>query len=137
MTIERKPMTADDFILVMALNKNYYPEFDVLPDEQKREIADVHLQAGTAESFFDDGELIGVGGIHWIGVGESWMVCLPKMRDDRKFTLLREAKKVFEQTRDKLNLWRIFATSRISGNFLKHMGFEKNDTCSVWTRWQK
>lgn len=135
--IIKKTMTPDDFIKVMALNKEYYPEFDALPDDKKTQLAQCHIDAGTAESYFDDGEFIGVGGIHYRGVGEAWLICDPKMRDKRKFTLLREAKKSLEATRDKLDLWRVFATSKISENFLKHLKFEKNDTTAIWTRWCK
>lgn len=127
-------MTVQDFLAMMELNKEVYPEFAALTDEQKRYLAWVNVESGTADAYIENGELVGVGGIRFVGIGEGWLITSPGMRKDRKFTLLKEAKKSFIATRDRLNLWRIFATSKISQNFLKHLGFESENTTHIWTK---
>ena len=125
-------MKAEEFLLVMEQNKGEWPEFDKLQDEQKRLLANLNICSGTAETFFDDnGEIYGVGGIRYIGLGEAWFITKP---ENRKPVLLRTAIDVFRRIREDEGLWRIFASSRISENFLRHSGFQKDDTIFTWTR---
>jgi hypothetical protein len=132
--IEKRPMKIEDFLLIMEQNAGVYPWYDNLVDEQKRCVANMNIITGTAESFFEDGQLVGVGGIRFAGIGEAWMIVPPDIRDKRKLSLLRETKNTFIRTRDEKNLWRCFAESKISDNFLKHIGFEPNPKGLVWTR---
>jgi hypothetical protein len=131
--IETKDMTVDDFMRIMSANADIYPEYDNLSLEAKRYVANINIMTGTAMSYFEDGELIGVGGIRYVGIGEGWMLTLPNIREERKFLLFRQAKKDFEGTRKTKNLWRIFAETRISRIFLRHLGFTESENTHVWT----
>ena len=132
--IETRQMTVEDFIVIMAQNANIYPEFDNRPDEQKRYLANVNIITGKAESFFDEGRLVGVGGIRYVGLGEGWFITLPAIRKKKPLTLVRQTKKFFVKARDEHNLRRVFATTKISKNFLRHLEFEPLPDVSVWTR---
>lgn len=133
MTIEIRQMTVKDFVHLMQLNAGVYPEFDVLSDEQKSHIANLNIVTGCAESFFEDGKLVAVGGIRYVGVGEAWLITPPKIRD-RSLSLLKETRKIFVKRRDEHNLWRIFATSKISKTFLGHLGFKELPEAFCWMR---
>jgi N-acetylglutamate synthase-like GNAT family acetyltransferase len=103
--------------------------------ETKKFLAKVNMITGTAKTFIDEkGEMFGCGGIHYVGVGEAWCISRPDTRLDKKLTLLREAKKFFKEQRDSLNLWRIYAANYISQTYLEHLGFEKADNISIWTK---
>ncbi len=127
------PMAIEDFLEVMAQNAEIYPEFAALPEEQRRLIANGNIQTGTAETFREDGKIVGVGGIRHIGIGEAWCITPPTIRD-QPVRLLRQVKKSFDQIRNDKELWRIFAESKISENFLQHIGFVKNEGFHVYTR---
>ena len=126
-------MTIDDFITVMAQNAEIYPEFAALPEEQKRLTANGNIVTGMAETFREDGKIVGVGGIRHIGIAEAWFITPPAIRS-KPLKLLRQVRKSFEQIRTDEGLWRIFAESKISENFLKHLGFVKDDGIHIWTR---
>ncbi len=136
--IEVRQMTTEDFLIVMAANADMYPnsiysEFAVLSNEHKRYFANINITTGEAKSFFDDGKLVCSSGIRYVGVGEAWLATMPETRD-KPFLLLREAKRFFKECRDNHNLWRVFANGGISGNFMKHLSFEKHENGVVWTR---
>jgi len=126
------PMTVEDFLEVMAANAEVYTEFAALPDEQKRLMANGNIATGTAETFREDGKIVGVGGIRHIGIAEAWFITPPAIRK-KPLKLLRQVRKSLEQIRTDKQLWRIFAASKISENFLKHLGFAKNEDFHVWT----
>jgi hypothetical protein len=127
-------MTVDDYLLVMEQNIEVYPEWDTYSDEQKKHAAEVHISKGTAQSFFEDGRLVGVGGITFIGIGEAWLITPPHIRHHRAKSLVREARRVFRRNRDDNKLWRIFATSRISPKFLERLGFGRLPRVFCWMR---
>jgi len=125
-------MTVADFIYVMDLNPCIYPKYDALGPDQKRMAAHLNICTGTAETFLDDdGRILGVGGIRFVGVGEAWCITLPEKRTP---IMLRTVAQNFEQVRDENHLWRVFAESKISENFLKHLKFQKKDGIHIWTR---
>lgn len=132
--IEIHPMKVEEFLLVMELNADVYPEFAKLPDEQKRYLANVNIITGKAQSFFEDGRLVGVGGIRYVGIGEAWMISPPEIRDNKGLSLLKETRRTFIAMRDEHNLWRVFAESKLSETFLKHLEFKKHPEGQVWTR---
>jgi hypothetical protein len=132
--IEIHQMTVEDYLLLMELNADIYPEFAKLTDEQKRLIANVTIATGTAQSFFGEGRLVGVGGIRYKGIGEAWMITPPQVRENMSLSLLRQTRETFIKNRDDHNLWYIFATSKISETFLKHLGFEKLPDAFFWMR---
>lgn len=134
MAIKVRQMQIEDFLVIMELSANIYPEFDGLPDEQKRYLANLNIITGEAQSFFEDGRLVGVGGIRYVGLGEAWMITPPEIRENRSLSLLKETRRVFIKMRDDHNLWRIFAESKISKTFLKHLEFEAHPQGFVWTR---
>ena len=131
--IETRPMQVEDLLLIMEQNADIYPEFAALSDEQKRAAANLNILAGTAESFFEDGRLVGVGGIRYTGIGEAWLITPPDIRG-RGLSLLREARRVFTETCDERCLRRCYAESKISDNFLKHIGFKSHPKGFIWDR---
>ena len=127
-------MPVDDLLLLMEQNASIYHEFAALEAEQKRQVANLNILTGTAESFFEDGRLVGVGGIRYVGLGDAWLITPPDIRN-RGLSLLREARRVFTETCDEHNLRRVVATSKISETFLKHLGFmEPDNKILVWDR---
>lgn len=131
--IEERQMTIEDFLHVMDSNKDQYPQFAALTEEQRRFLAWLNCTAGVANTYIEDGIIVGVGGVRYIGVGEAWMLTPPTIRDDRKFSLLRHTKKSFKEICSKCNLWRVFATSEISESFLRHLGFKATEKPFVFT----
>ncbi len=125
-------MTIDDFITVMAQNAEIYPEFAALPEEQKRLTANGNIVTGMAETFREDGKIYGVGGIRYKGIGECWFMTPPEVRTHPK-KLLRVVRATFDRIRADQELWRVFAESKISENFLAHCGFVKDDGVHIWT----
>ncbi|MDD5381863.1 MAG: hypothetical protein PHG53_09555 [Phycisphaerae bacterium] len=141
--ITTKAMTVDDFVTIMMQNLSVYPELPVLSEEQKQQgltdeqknsildaqlrlMAHLNICTGTALSYFDsnkNNELVGVGGIRYTGIGEIWMITPPEIRQERKLSLLKEAKSTFEKQRDELSLWRVFSETGLSENFVRHLGF--------------
>jgi len=132
--IETHQMLVEDFLVIMAQNAEVYPEFDKLQDEQKRYLANINIITGEAQSFFEDGRLVAVGGIRYVGLGEAWLISPPKIREERSLSLFRETRRTFISMRDGHNLWRVFAESKISENFLKHLEFKAQSGGHVWTR---
>jgi len=127
-----RQMTVEEFLQVMKANPGIWPEYDKATDEQKRYVAHLNICTGVAETYIDDdGELFGVGGIRFVGLGEAWFLTLPTKR---KPFLLRTAGEAFNRIRDEKNLWRVFAESKVNENFLRHSGFKKQDGMHIWTR---
>lgn len=131
--IESRPMAIEDYLEIMELNAGVYPAWNTLDDDQKRYLGQINIESGAAKSFYEDGKLVAVGGVRFVGIGEAWMITPPQIRL-RPFELFREVKKAFIKIRDENNLWRVFATSQISENFLRHLGFKKNEKPYTWTR---
>lgn len=135
--ITSRIMTVDDYLSIMAFDKDSQPEFTNLTDDQKKLMADINILSGRAMSFMKDGVLFGVAGIRYAGLGEAWCACMPCIRQEQRFMLFREARKFFNSTVDELNLWKVAADCTISENFLKHLGFvkpEKPENTMIWLR---
>jgi hypothetical protein len=132
--ITEENMKIEDFLAVMAENSEIYPEFAKLPDEQQRYIANVNIITGEAKSIYEDGRLVAVCGVRFLGVGEAWMITPANIRSERKLSLLKHSRQEMIRMRDENDLWRIFAESRISKTFLKHLEFEPHPQGYVWTR---
>lgn len=126
-------MKISEFLQIMEMNADVYPEFAALPEEQKRLIANGNIVTGTAQTFREDGRIVGVGGIRYKGIGEAWCISPPALRD-QPLRLLRQVRKSFEQIRDDKELWRVFAESKLSETFLRHLGFVKNEGIHIWTK---
>lgn len=125
-------MEIEEFLEVMAQNAEFYPEFDALSHEQKVMLANVNICTGEAESFYDeDGSLLAVAGIRYVGLAEPWMITIPQKRTP---ALLRKARKGLLKFVTDKNIWRMFASTRLSENFLDHLGFRKDETIYTWTR---
>ena len=129
--IVSREMAMNDFLYLMELNKDIYHEFAALSEDRKRHIANVNMCTGTAESFFDEeGKLFAVGGVRYVGLGEMWMALTPEAR---KPSILKITARTMERLVKENHLWRCFAETRISGNFLEHLGMKKQDMY-IWTR---
>jgi hypothetical protein len=124
-------MTTEDFLLIMEANRGVYPEYDNLSEEQKRNLANYNIMLGVAESHTDKGMLWGIGGIRYIGIGEAWFLTIPRKREP---VLLKNVSMRFREIRDSKSLWRVYASSKISENFLEHLGFKREEGNMVWTR---
>lgn len=135
-----KIMTTSEFLEIMAENASEFPEFAALSQENKEQIASLNINTGVAEAFYDGDRLIGVGGIRL--VGEAWMLTRRDIRahpDRSKRRLQFEAllaltKKVMLRMMKENNLWRVFATGKLSVTFLEKLGFEKEGNILVWTK---
>jgi hypothetical protein len=121
-TIE--PMRPEDFLRLMEMNQGFYPEYASLSQQDKLRVAQLNRDTGIAESHYLDGKLVAVTGIRERGIGEAWFVTTPDIRENHKFLLFKSVKENLPIYRDTLNLWKLFATSRISETFLKHLGFD-------------
>ena len=132
--IEAENMKIEDFMMVMAANADIYPEFAALGDEVKIYVANVNIITGEARSLYEDGRLVAVCGVRFTGIGEAWMITPPEIREHRGLSLLKHSRREMIRMRDENQLWRIFAESRVSETFLKHLEFEPNPKGFVWTR---
>ena len=132
--IKIRQMTPEDFLIIMKMNAHIYRDFDELSYEHKKYIANLNIITGEAQSFFEDGKLVGVGGIKYIGIGEGWLITPPEIREQNGLSLFKETHKFFIKTRDDKNLWRVFAETSISENFLKRLDFKPHPHGLVWTR---
>jgi hypothetical protein len=92
--------------------------------------ARLNLIHGTAEAVEEDGQVVGVGGIRYMGIGEGWFITVPEKRRLALFEFIQEH---FQRVRTEKNLWRIFAESKISERFLHHLGFVKNPGMHIYT----
>jgi hypothetical protein len=121
-------MKIEDYVKLMKLNQEFYnySESDI------NLVAKLNLESGVSESHYRDGKLIAVTGIRCYGIGEPWFITIPELRDE-PFFLFREIKKTLPRMADACNLWRMYATSKINDNFLKHLNF-KPEEMFVWTR---
>ena len=128
-------MTTEDFLEIMADNADLFPEYSAMSQEQKEAVANLRIITGAAEAFRDpDGTLVGVGGISYKGVGEAWLITPKDIREHQQKRLLRTTKAVMKSICNEHNLWRVFATGKLSTNFLEHIGFETIDKTLVWSR---
>lgn len=122
--IEKRPMTVDDYLEIMAKNAHIYTEFAQLTDEKKRDIATLYATSGTAQSYRLDGQLVGVGGLFMIGIAEAWFITPPDIREHKAKSMYREVKKVLTEAKEH-GVHRIYAETRISKNFLEHLKFKQ------------
>ncbi len=134
MITEVRQMIVEDMLLIMELNADMYPEFAALSEEHKRQLINVNILSGEAKSYFENGRLVGVAGIKFVGVGEAWLITPPNVRSAQGLELFNDTKDLFVKMRDDNHLWRIFADDTISGVFLKRLGFKPNPKNYVWTR---
>ena len=130
--IERHPMKVEEMLLIMEQNLDHYPDYAKMSDEQKKYLANLNVLTGTSESFFLNGRIVAVGGVRYTGLGEAWMITPPATRE-LSCALLRNTKLNLKRIIEEKNLWRVFATSQISENFLQHCGFVK-EPAHIWTR---
>ena len=119
--MEQKQSTPEDILGLIEANKELYLN---LPDDQKKALAHLNIDTGTAQSYFLDGKLVACGGIRMIGLGEAWLFVNPENRTRQKKLLMRETKKEIESA-VKQGVWCMLATNSISETFLKHLGFKK------------
>lgn len=131
--LDTRPMKIEHFLAVMEQNEKFYPEYAKLSLEDKIKVAQLNIDTGIAESHYIDGKLIGVTGIRYRGIGEAWFIVNPEIRAN-KFLLFKRTQKTLPRMRDAIGIWRLYATSKISENFLKHLGYEPEPTMFCWTR---
>lgn len=121
--LKRKRATIKAILEVMESNVELYPGFSQLPKKRQIELARVNIQTGIAQSYYWNNELVAVGGIRMVGLGEAWLACKPTVRNEHKKQLLRQTRKEIQSARDQ-GVWCLFAANSISENFLKHLGFK-------------
>ena len=125
--IESRPMTIDDYMNILDANAEVYPEVAILSDEHRRIVAELNVNSGASQAAYIDGRLVAIGGIRYVGLGEAWMASVPEMTESHKKSIFRWSGKTLLRMKKQHHLWRIFAESRINGNFLKHLKFEPAD----------
>jgi hypothetical protein len=133
---EEKLMTVQDFMEVMRPNEGFYPEYACLSEKEKECLPKLNLSTGFAQSHYLDGKLVAVSGIRCLGVGEAWFITIPEMREKLSMQklMLKHSKEMLIKMRDSLNLWCLFATNRISANYLEHLDFMPEPRFFVWVR---
>jgi hypothetical protein len=135
MILTKKTMEIEDFMAIIAQNKEHYPEYANLPEETKRFMAQLNISTGVAESYFDsEGKLFAVGGMRYCGVGEAWVLSTPQARQSNALTLFKNTAANLKLLRDKLNLIKVYADADINSNFLEHLGFNKTNNTLLWIR---
>jgi N-acetylglutamate synthase-like GNAT family acetyltransferase len=122
--MEIRPSKVEDILEMMERNKAHYPDFHCLSDERKRDLAQLNLDTGLAQSYFIDGKLVAAAGIRMIGVGEAWLAVDPEAKTEHKKTLMRETKNLLQQAKEE-GVWCLFAENKISENYLEHLGFKR------------
>ena len=136
-------MTTEEFLEVMADNADLFPEFAALPQQQQEAMANTNIVTGPAQAFRDtNGRLVGVGGIRIIGVAEAWLITPKDIRSHPDYQkrraqfaeFLRITQDAFKRMCDENSLWRVYATGKLSTNFLEQIGFEQIDKTLVWSR---
>ena len=128
-----RPMTVEDYLTIMEANRGLWPDYDALQDGEKEFLAKVNISHGTADAYFKDGKLWGVGGIKYVGIAEAWLIGTPDTRKELTMPEFNFIKEEFERQRNKHNLIRVFATTKISECFLRRLGFVAEPTAHVWT----
>lgn len=126
MNLERRDMTTEDFLMLMERNAEHYPEWVALTHDQKVYLARLNAETGTAQSYFIDGDLVACGGIRMAGLGEAWLVAKPDLLTGHKKTLFKETKREIQSAQQQ-GVWCLFASNKISANFLEHLGFRKKE----------
>jgi hypothetical protein len=106
--------------------KLYNPEdaIKLCGDESKRPQANLNQSAGPAYSFYEDKKLICCGGVRIYGVGEAWLLTTDENRRNHAKTIMRVSKEQLDKVIRENSLWRLWAETKVSENFLEHLGFE-------------
>lgn len=96
-------------------------------DPTLSDVARLNQQTGPAYTAIQDGKILGCGGIRTDGVGEAWMINSQKVKDEMKFSLLKETRKWLEVMIRNQVLYRVWSESPIpcNQNFIEHLGFRK------------
>lgn len=110
----------------MSKIKGYHPRdaIEICGDESKRPEANINQSSGPAYSLFEDGKLLGCGGVRIYGIGEPWCMFTEKAKKENRKTILRSTREQLESIVREHKLWRLFAEAQISENFLEHLGFK-------------
>lgn len=140
--ISTKKMEISEFLKIMNDNATEFPEFARLSQVERENMANLNILTGPAEAFYDNSQLVGVGGIRIHGVAESWLItprdirCNPDhaIRKQKYQEFLRITRETMKRMCDEYNLWRLFATGTLSTKFLEQLGFKKAEKNLVWTR---
>lgn len=124
-----EPMQIEQYVELMKMNRQFYPG---ITEKLMYEIAKFNIDTGISEVHFKDGKMIAVAGIRYRGIGEPWFVSTPELREN-KFLLYRKMKKTLPRMAASLNLWRMYANSKINDNFLHHLNFTDEEKIFAWT----
>ena len=109
--------------------KGYHPKdaIAICGDETKWPQANLNQSSGPAFSLFEDGTLLGCGGVRVYGVGEPWCMFTKEARTNKKTTILKATKQQLDIMCREHKLWRLFAETTVSESFLEHLGFKKQE----------
>ena len=135
-------MTIEEFIKIMDDNGDEFPEFASLTTAEKRAVANHRLITGPAEAIYEDERLVGVGGVSHRGGGEAWMITPRSVRSHHDYhkrraqfsNFLKVTHETMSRMADDTNMWRLFATGKLSVSFLEKLGFERSDNTLIWSR---
>lgn len=109
--------------------KSYNPQdaIELCGDKTKLPEANLNQTAGPAYSLFLDKKLIACGGVRCYGVGELWLVTNDEQRKKHTKTILKVSREQIDFMVRENHLWRLLAETKISENFLKHLGFVESE----------
>ena len=109
--------------------KPYNPQdaIDLCGDESKRDAANLNQTAGPAYSLFLDKKLVACGGMRIYGVAELFLITSDEYRKKHIKTILKASREQIDIMVRENHIWRLLAETKISDNFLKHLGFVESD----------
>lgn len=109
--------------------KPYNPDdaIELCGDESQRPNANLNQSAGPAYSLYLDKKLIACGGVRCYGVGELWLLTNDKYRQKHIKEILKASRQQIDLMIRENHLWRLMAETKVSDNFLEHLGFVESE----------
>lgn len=113
----------------MIRTKLYLPADLVILSGERLCAEDARLNqiAGPAFTIVDNGRPIACGGIRIDGVGEAWCVLSEQARNEKLKSVMKIIKSKIDEYQREEKLYKMFAVNVASENFLRHLGFVKNN----------
>jgi hypothetical protein len=100
-------------------------------DRTSSELAVLNQISGPAFTLVDGNEPIACAGYRIHGIAEAWCALSEEAKDKYLLMVIRRMKKEMDKIQRKEQLYKIYAESDISDNFLEHLGFVKQGNIFV------
>ena len=87
--------------------------------------------SGPAFTLMDGGQILAIGGVRVLGIGQAWALLAPG-GEKRAKTILRTARAVIERSMASEKLYRVYAEASVDKPaWFKHLGFHTQDNIYV------